>query len=170
MTALQQGARARLPLPWFAAVIAFTGGVLFVFLLRPASLNPAKDLGLTPKNRTTGPVLLPLTEASRLGQICSPERTPSAFWQPTHGQVERFERALREGPRPDLQRSIRQYLGLVVDARSVLCINAGPAERHWDDPWKTQAIVVEDGGRAYWRALFDPTTDQLVGFNSNGSP
>ena len=73
------------------------------------------------------------------------------------------------GPRPTLRRFIRQYVRLVVDGRPVLCANAGPAARHWADDWTTKVINADEGGRAYWRALFDHTTDQLVGFNTNGS-
>lgn len=155
-------------MPWLAAMVAFACGVLFA-LSRPEPLFPPPNLGPSPKEHNVGPILLPLTAASGLGRSCSPDFEPTGAWQPTRGQVERFERALARGPRPALQRYIRQYVGLVVNGRLVLCANASPADRHWADDWKAKVIAVDDGGRAYWRALFDPRTDQLVGFNTNGS-
>jgi hypothetical protein len=73
------------------------------------------------------------------------------------------------GARVDLAASHRQYVGVVVGGRRLVYVNAFPASilrEGWHRPG--EALIVCDGGAAFWGALYDPATGRFSGLAFNG--
>ena len=72
---------------------------------------------------------------------------------------------------PDLEGSVRQYVGAVVDGRNVIYINAFPASMmDYDEAFDTSRPVLAcDGGADFWGVVFDPETGQFSGLAFNGA-
>lgn len=65
----------------------------------------------------------------------------------------------------------RQYTGLVLrGGRHVIYINAFPSHAGGTgrDSWREKAVVVCDGGPAFWGAVYDTQTRQFSQFAFNG--
>jgi hypothetical protein len=68
-----------------------------------------------------------------------------------------------------------QYVGVIIKGRKYIYINAFPlaevdpnkTNRPTFDPSKS-ALIICDGGSAYWGALFDITTKQFSFLSFNG--
>jgi hypothetical protein len=59
----------------------------------------------------------------------------------------------------------RQYVPIRQRGRNLFYINA-----FCDAPnyWRTQVVIVTDGGDYYWQALYDPATDRYSDLTING--
>ena len=88
----------------------------------------------------------------------------------------------------------RQYVGVVHDGRRTIYLNAVPvssvrsetqlyaelkAKNHpalsglpsyldHEDYWRERAIVICDGGSAYWGIEYDPQTKKFMNYSANG--
>jgi hypothetical protein len=62
----------------------------------------------------------------------------------------------------------RQYVGVVVDGRKLVYINAFRSNSHHPN-WQRSAVSVCDGGSDYWGALYDPVTRRFSRLAFNGS-
>jgi hypothetical protein len=94
----------------------------------------------------------------------------SGFWTPSPEQVLSIEKLL-----PDLLRknhlkskisdSYRQYVGIISSGRKLIYLNSIPHEL---PDWRTKAVVVFDGGEAFWGVEFDPADNTFHNLGSNG--
>ncbi|HTK80412.1 MAG TPA: hypothetical protein VL286_08225 [Rhizomicrobium sp.] len=111
-------------------------------------------------------------------------------WLPTKAQLRELEErlpaalaaeALRRGPAYRQPESIqRQYAGFLLANRRIVYVNGfrhgagdpspdGPtAAREFD--WHRQAVVVCDGGPAFFGTEYDPERKTFANFQFNGSP
>jgi len=121
----------------------------------------------------------------------------AGYWQPTASDIRHLETRLSELLRAgkvalhnrSLNHYFRQYIGIKVQQRSLVCLNAVSAdfldlqtarcsrlslpdreasEECHPGYWQQHAIVVDDGGDSLWRILYDPITQEFEGFSVNG--
>lgn len=94
----------------------------------------------------------------------------SGYWAPSRQQVEQLEAAL-----PQLKDQVsapadfdRQYVGIEIDGRQLIYINAFRLPDGSQINPAREAIRACDGGSMFWGALFDPTTGTFSEFHANG--
>jgi len=64
-----------------------------------------------------------------------------------------------------------QFIGMIRGGRKMIWCNFFPAASEGKDAfqyWRTQPVVVDDGGFYYWQIEYDPATDKCSEFVSNG--
>lgn len=59
----------------------------------------------------------------------------------------------------------RQYVPIRQAGRKLLYVNAFCEAPTY---WRTQLVIVSDGGTCFWQALFDPETDTYSNLTVNG--
>lgn len=103
----------------------------------------------------------------------SPGRHPgeiTGYWAPSRQQIEQLEARLDQ-LQPTIERPgdfDRQYVGIEVQGRRLIYINAFNLPDDSElDPART-AIQVCDGGAQFWGAVFDPESGQFSGIQHNG--
>jgi len=103
------------------------------------------------------------------------------YWQPTLSDLKRLEAALPdflEAQVPQLGRPLaatipiyRQYVGMYRAGRKVVYVNGFTAI---GDPdllrWRTEVLVVCDGGPTFFGAVFELGTERFTEFHGNGMP
>ena len=110
----------------------------------------------------------------RIGPVDAP------FWTPTDADVQRAETALKRSLSASwnpTQRQIasqldgyrRQYVGFTMNGRRAIYVNAF-CEHHWkrDPGWKTQFVLVLDGGECFFQATYVVPTDRIIDISVNG--
>jgi hypothetical protein len=67
---------------------------------------------------------------------------------------------------PDPGGYFRQYLGIVLDGRRAVYVNAFRGAESFPS-WRERAVQVCDGGNDFWGAIYDPATRRFsrLGFN-----
>jgi hypothetical protein len=63
--------------------------------------------------------------------------------------------------------SMRQYLGIVVDGKMRIYINAFPRGMASKD-WREKFVTICDGGAGVWGVLYDPQTGSFSSLETNG--
>ena len=126
--------------------------------------------------------VLPGSAAQELSRPCSRPGPPlfSETWQPSEEDIANLEAKLRalQGRRAGLCCLLgaklrdpgmyyRQYLGIVVDGKKVIYVNAFEAEQP-PASWRTEPVDYCDGGTASWGAVFDPAGEDFRGLAFNG--
>jgi hypothetical protein len=96
----------------------------------------------------------------------------TGFWTPSVGDVLEAEKRLpaflsRCGHKIDLARTHRQYMGIISAGKKLVYLNALLAEES-DLDWRAGAIMVCDGGDAYWGVEFDPADKSFQNLEFNG--
>ena len=128
--------------------------------------------------------VLPESEAMSIVQQCS--RSAPAIdgtWTVTPDDIVQLERDLPKlrrmhstgccfagGRIDDLDSYLRQYVGVIVQGRRYIYINAfaeGPGDIESPD-WRDAAVKGCDGGTGFWGALYDPATRQFSDLAING--
>jgi hypothetical protein len=118
---------------------------------------------------------------ARLMKLCSrPGPSFDHAWEPSAAQIADLEADLPmlasqtargcclNGFRiTDLASSWRQYLGVVVNGKRLIYINGFSAEKPGEH-WKTEPVIICDGGGAAWGALYDPATRRFSDLALNG--
>ncbi|QBG88033.1 hypothetical protein ACQR53_11235 [Xanthomonas oryzae] len=104
--------------------------------------------------------------AEQVLQPCSrdsPAKHPgqiSGYWAPSHQQIEQLE-ARQDALTPTIaepREFDRQYVGVVIQGRQLIYINAFKLPNTPEVKPATEAIQVCDGGSMFWGALYDPQT------------
>ncbi|KOR40507.1 hypothetical protein ADT25_19195 [Xanthomonas oryzae] len=104
--------------------------------------------------------------AEQVLQTCSrdsPAKHPgqiSGYWAPSHQQIEQLE-ARQDALTPTIaepREFDRQYVGVVIQGRQSIYINAFKLPNTPEVKPATEAIQVCDGGSMFWGALYDPQT------------
>ena len=125
---------------------------------------------------------LPDTQRRTVMKQCSrwSPQPGEAGWTPDGRTILNIERKLpdylRKSPRetipdPDaiLPGSGRQYVGFVRAGHRFVYGNFFPARLIHENPkWRTQAIIVCDGGRAFFGLEFDPESGRITRVDFNG--
>ena len=134
--------------------------------------------------------MLPLVQATDVIHQCS-RSSPGPVegtWLPTVKEIRDLEARLpqalddalaKRGQFANRSRDIgRQYAGLKIAGRSIIYVNGFPLsmfemEARYTpglsrDDWKRQAVMVCDGGPAYFGVEYDPKTKVFSHFAFNG--
>lgn len=124
-------------------------------------------------------VILPSSEAQAVTHLCSrtgPEHVAGG-WTPSESDIANVEKRLvdvSKMQRPGQQEAIpeprsfrRQYVGIIVDGKHLIYLNAFPTEAA-ERNWRTHFTDVCDGGSAFWGVIFDPTSGQFSDLRTNG--
>jgi hypothetical protein len=108
-----------------------------------------------------------LTQCSR----AAPEKV-TAQWTPTSAQISileallpAFKRTLKQPDAP-LEMFYRQYAGFIAGGRKIIYVNFFPKET--DPQWRSQAVVVCDGGDRFWGVEFEVVRSRFVKAAFNG--
>jgi len=102
-------------------------------------------------------------------------------WEPTVGDMNGVEANLEQvtelsSKYPDAFRHIenpsqyfRQYGAVLIDGQQAILVNAFcPLGKDKSELWRKHLIVVSDGGKCYWKALFDVSTQKFTKLAVNG--
>jgi len=125
-------------------------------------------------------VLLPESETERARQLCSRPGPPKfqGTWKPTDADIEAMESRLSRISRLRTQSGIegeqikhperyhRQYLGIVIDNRKFIFINAF-CDSKPDDSWRAMLVDVCDGGCS-WGVVYDVAAGEFSRLEMNG--
>ena len=159
--------RAVLPLALAALAAACT----------PANTRPGASVPTAIKTGQSWVVTRPVVAAQVLDTCSrsSPGREPgrvTGYWAPSRQQVERLEARL-----PSLETQVpkaadfdRQYVGIEMDGRQLIYLNAFHLPDDADIDPARDAIRVCDGGAQFWGALFDPASGSFSDVQFNGPP
>jgi len=96
------------------------------------------------------------------------------LWTPTPDQVSALWNSLPDflnRPPSILQEPLalyhRQYVGFVRDGRQFIYLNAFRWHKAWESTWRTQPIIVADGGCAFFGVEYDVSARKLLNFEYN---
>jgi hypothetical protein len=113
---------------------------------------------------------------------CSRENPPKIdeIWVPDLNTILRLESQLKviEALTPelcclanvkitDVFKYYRQYVGIVSNGKRLIYINAFLLNKPPKD-WKTEPVIVCDGGEGFWGAVFDPQSGEFSALSING--
>jgi hypothetical protein len=108
-----------------------------------------------------------------------------ATWMPTKDEIRLMESSFPKllklrsnlccvsGARiDDINRFFRQYIGIVVNGRKLMYLNAYPTYQIINSEdgtiYKMKPVKICDGGTSYWGALYDPRTGEFFDLAFNG--
>jgi len=159
--------RAVLPLALAALAAACT----------PANTRPGASVPTAVKTGQSWVVTRPVVAAQVLDTCSrsSPGREPgrvTGYWAPSRQQVEQLEAQLPslEAQVPKAADFDRQYVGIEMDGRQLIYLNAFHLPDDADIDPARDAIRVCDGGAQFWGALFDPASGSFSDVQFNGPP
>jgi hypothetical protein len=103
----------------------------------------------------------------------SPGQTPgrvTGYWAPSRQQIEQLESRLPTlAPQvPNVTDFDRQYVGIEVEGRRLIYLNAFRLPDHSEMNPAREAIRVCDGGSMFWGAVFDPASGEFSELAFNG--
>ena len=125
-------------------------------------------------------VVLPEGTAEQAKQLCSRPGPPKfdGTWKPTESDVQRMESHLSRISRlrsksgiegahiENPERYYRQYIGIVVENRKLIFINAFCDDKP-PESWREMLVDVCDGGCS-WGVVYDIVTAEFSHFEMNG--
>lgn len=159
--------RAVLPLALAALAAACT----------PANTRPGASVPTAIKTGQSWVVTRPVVAAQVLDTCSrsSPGREPgrvTGYWAPSRQQVEQLEAQLPslEAQVPKAADFDRQYVGIEMDGRQLIYLNAFHLPDDADIDPARDAIRVCDGGAQFWGAVFDPASGRFLDVQFNGPP
>ena len=130
--------------------------------------------------RKSGPdfALLPASEIEPWSKYFAPGSRAEG-WEPTLGDMNDLEANLAQittlsNSDPDPSRRIdnpaeyyRQYVAVRIDGKRRIYLNA-LCSVDQDANWRKRLIVVLDGGKCFWHAMYDPSTRTFSNLTVNG--
>jgi len=133
-----------------------------------------------PAATKSGPgfALLPASEVQPWSKYFAPE-SHAESWEPTLGDMNDVEADLPQittlsKSDSDSTRHIdtpgeyyRQYLAILIDGKRRLNLNA-LCSVDQNANWRKRLIVVMDGGKCFWHAMYDPSTRTFSNLSVNG--
>jgi hypothetical protein len=104
-------------------------------------------------------------------------QTALRYWTPERAQIDSLEQALPAYLRDaapersaDLWSKVapykRQYIGIVRDEQQMIYVNALCST--FDERWRTEPMMVMDGGDCFFSVTYDPATGQFSDLSING--
>lgn len=158
------------------AVIAFE---IWHFRSSPSSIQQHSS----PSTGNNKPdfVLLPTKEVTGLAHFFAGPKARIEEWEPTVGDMNDVEANLSQitaltNRYPEAFRHVedptqyfRQYGAVVINGRKSILVNAFcQFSQHEPTMWRKHLVIVSDGGKCYWRGLFDVSTLKFTGVSVNG--
>jgi hypothetical protein len=130
------------------------------------------------QKRTTRFTVLPKAAAEDATRLCRGPLRFDGTWTPKNADVKSIESHLRRVS--DLQMSgrriehperyFRQYIGIVVNNRKLIYVNAFCGRSFSRGKGRPQRLVnMCDGGSCFWGAVYDVATKQFSDLSINGS-
>jgi hypothetical protein len=121
--------------------------------------------------------ILPASEGPALLKQCS-RPTPqgvTSFWTPSTSQIAEMEKLLpkllkKSGYKRPFSDFRGQCVGIISQGKLLIYVNAFPrstTDRHIKD-WHTKALIICDGGSAFWGVVFDPADNTFHNLETNG--
>ncbi|NEX95311.1 hypothetical protein [Caulobacter sp. 17J65-9] len=130
----------------------------------------------------TDAVILPETDVARVLDQCSRDapKPGEGAWRPGWTEVDALKQALPAAlaAEPEAARLVAlgapkgwsaQYVGIVRDGRRYVYANFFPANGPWSDDWRTQPILVCDGGTSFFGVEYDVAAGRITQLAFNGS-
>src|SRR5690349_4061518 len=114
---------------------------------------------------TNNYAILPASEGPALLKQCS-RATPqnvTNYWTPSASQIAELEKRIPEflhksGFKRQFSKFNCQYVGIIVRGKQLIYLNAFPRSMIEEaKDWRTQALIICDGGEAFWGVVFDST-------------
>jgi hypothetical protein len=116
-------------------------------------------------------VILKGESARALLRLCyRPELKVSGQWTPSGQQITQLETKLKAQfsaleffpvkPKGPLERLSRQYAGFVAGGRKIIFVSFFPKDVGMD--WRSQAVVICDGGPSVWSVEFEVNIAKFV--------
>jgi hypothetical protein len=151
-------------------------------VLLTLALNLIALPGLAQKTIRPAGVLLPQSKAATLLKQCS-RPTPQGVdgdWGVPKSAIDRLERDLAKikslksgmfGPRRSVSEPgayFRQYAGITIQGKRYVYISAVRTGEPLPN-WRSEPMILCDGGESAWGALYDPSTGNFSQFEFNGS-
>jgi hypothetical protein len=138
---------------------------LFCVSLMSWKLSICQDNGFIP-SKPEFSTILDSSKGKQLLSQCS-RRTPqniSGFFQLNNSDIAILEESFNKAEK-DTKHAF-QYMGVIIGGKRYIYINAfGPDSK---GKWKTEPVVVCDGGSSFWGILFDIEKKKFSQFSSNG--
>jgi hypothetical protein len=100
-------------------------------------------------------------------------------WEPTVADINDLEANLSQisalsGKEPDANQHVddpsqyfRQYLAVAVNGKKTIFVNALCSVEPGEG-WRKHLIIVLDGGKCYWNAVYEPATQRFSNLVVNG--
>jgi hypothetical protein len=124
-------------------------------------------------------VIFPAAKARDLLHQCSRSSLKaSGTWTPDKNQIAILEKGLvaalaaadgAQNYKRDITHVARQYGGILISGRKLIYVNGFPG-RTSDSDWRRHAMLVCDGGPAFFGAEYDPANRTFTGLEFNGMP
>jgi hypothetical protein len=123
-------------------------------------------------------VLLPESEVAAHTVLFGNSKPQVESWEPTVADIDDLNSNLLQisalsDKDPDASRHIdhpdqfyRQYLAVVVNGKKTIVVNAMCSVEQGSN-WRKQLTLVNDGGKCYWHAVFNPSTQTFSDLNFN---
>lgn len=156
-----------------ALVARMASTLLPALVLAACTAAPARPAADDPRS-----VLLPATQLTALLHTCSrPAPEAQGSWPVTPAQLARLQLDLpRLAELPDYRAAglaapssyRRQLLGVWVNGKALIYINALPGGPGEPPQWRQQALQACDGGPQFWGVLYDPASGRFSQFATNG--
>lgn len=124
-------------------------------------------------------VLLPETEIATYASLFAAPKPRMEIWEPTVADMDDIEANLPQiaelsNKDQDASRHVddpnqyfRQYLAVVANGKKIIFVNALCKVEAGED-WRKHLIIVTDGGKCFWNALYDPATQTFSNLLVNG--
>ena len=141
----------------------------------PANVRPGASVPTAVKTGQSWVVTRPIIAAQVLDTCSrpSPGREAgrvSGYWAPSRQQVDQLEAKLAtlETQVPHVMDFDRQYVGIELDGKRVIYINAFHLPEDNRLRPAREAVRVCDGGAQFWGAVFDPASGTFNELQFNG--
>jgi hypothetical protein len=126
-------------------------------------------------------VLLPVSETGTFAEFFG-EPTPRVqSWEPTLGDINDLESNLSQistlsaefhDPNrhiEDARDYFRQYLAVTMKGTNLIFVNAlCRIDPEVSKDWRKHLMIVNDGGKCFWHATYNPSTHAFSDFTVNG--
>jgi hypothetical protein len=159
-------------------VLFCVAGTLEWWHFRSVSGSARQTAPLAQKKRPDF-VLLPATEITNAANLFGNLKSPMENWEPTVADINDLESSLPQitalsSKEPNTNRHIdnpdqyfRQYLAVMIHGQKQVLVNAMCTVEPGQD-WRRRLTIVSDGGKCFWHAVFDPTTQTFSNLVING--
>jgi hypothetical protein len=147
-----------------------------LLLLIIAAPVAVREIAAQPGSRYT---VLPQLKGKHLPLCSRPGPKVEGAWDPTVQEILDLEShlpdisklnasgAIRGAQISHPEESLRQYLGIVVNGRNLIYVNAIPKDLP-PKGWRKDFVTVCDGGAAVWGVLYNPQTQTFSDLETNG--
>jgi hypothetical protein len=126
-------------------------------------------------------VLLPASEVTGIARFFADPKSSIGSWEPTVAEMNDIEANLsqisalsKKDPDPNRQidspgEYFRQYVAVVIDGRRTILLNALCAiGQDNSGSWRKHLVLVSDGGKCYWKAMYDVDSARFTKLSVNG--